>query len=291
VRKITIKNKIKELKPVIWIKSIFMVLIGLETTRFGVGIGRVKINVYYGSFIFVLIAISGMIVVFLLKEKPRDEKARSIDMVIITFSVLFYGIAFGLAVYHTIAYNLESLNLFLLAFVGIFWFLSLYYGRAWRYKAILKNIIISVSFSFGLIYGASLNTTLIPTIIYLFFGAVFLLQISKDLINECKHIDREDKESFMSIAIIIGEEKSQKLSMILDILIILFLIIPIFPDFPNIFAQTFYMIVIVITIAFLGASAFLTFRMNAEKKYYRIVKILLRCGMFLIFLAFILANF
>ncbi|GAG61301.1 unnamed protein product, partial [marine sediment metagenome] len=241
-----------------------MVLIGLETTRFGVGIGRVKINVYYGSFIFVLIAISGMIVVFLLKEKPRDEKARSIDMVIITFSALFYGIAFGLAVYHTIAYNLESLNLFLLALVGIIWFLSLYYGRDWKYKEILKNIIISVSFSFGLIYGASLNTTLIPAIIYLFFGAVFLLQISKDIINECKHIDREDKESFTPIATIIGEEKSQKLSMILDILVILFLIIPMFPDFPNIFAQSFYIYTTIITIVIVGIAALLSYRMNNE---------------------------
>lgn len=291
MRKITIKNKIIELKPVIWIKSIFMVLIGLETTRFGVGIGRVNINVYYGSFIFVLIAISGLIVLFLLEEKPRDEKARSIFKLIITFSVLFYGIAFGLAIFHTIAYTLESLNLYLLAFIGIFWFLTLYYGRDWKYKGILKSIIISISFSFGLIYGASLNTTLIPAIIYLFFGAVFLLQISKDIINECKHIDRKDKESIMPIVIIIGEEKSQKLSTILDILIILFLIIPMFPGFPNIFAQSFYTYVTIITIIIAGIAALLSFRMNNKKKYYRTVKFLLRCTMFLTFIAFILANF
>jgi len=257
VRKITIKDYIIDLKPVIWIKSIFMVLIGLETTRFGVGIGRVNTNIYYGSFIFALIAISGMLVVFILKDKDRDAKTRKFDdfKLISTFSALFYGIAFGLAIYHTIAYNLESLNLYLLAFIGIFWFLTLYYGRDWKYKAILRNIIISISFSFGLIYGASLNYTLIPAIIYLYFGAVFSLQISKDLINDCKHIERDDRESFKSITTIIGEEKAQKLSLILDILVILFLIIPMFPGFPNIFAQSFY------------------------------------CSMFLAFTAFILANF
>jgi hypothetical protein len=95
----------------------------------------------------------------------------------------------------------------------------------------------------------------------------------------------------MSIAIIIGEEKSQKLSMILDILVILFLIIPMFPDFPNIFAQSFYIYATIITIVIVGIAALLSYRMNSERKFYRIVKILLRCGMFLIFLAFILANF
>jgi 4-hydroxybenzoate polyprenyltransferase len=268
-----------------------MVLIGLETTRFGVGIGRVNANIYYGSFIFVLMAISGMLIVLNLKDKPRDAKTKSITMLISTFSGLFYGIAYWLAIYHTINYNLNSLNLYLLAFIGIFWFLSLYYGRDWKYKGVLINIIISVSFSFGLIYGASLNNIVIPAVIYLFFGAVFLLQISKDLINACKHIEREGREKNMSIVGILGEEKSQKLSVILDILVIIFLIIPMFPGFPNIFAQTFYTIIAIIAIIFACIAVLLSFRMNNERKYYKLVKILLRCVMFLTFTAFILANF
>jgi len=293
VRKISIKNYISDLKPVIWIKSIFMVLIGLETTRFGVGIGRVNTNIYFGSIIFVLMAISGLLVVLILKSKRKEGDNRRFDYFktssIICASV--FGVAFGLAIYYTIIYNLETLNLFLLAFLGIFWFISIYYGKDWKYKGILGNIIISVSFSFGLIYGASLNITFIPAIIYLFFGATFFLQISKDLINDCKHIERDDKEGYQSFAITIGEEKAQKLSMILNILVILFLIIPTFPEFPNIFGQTLYTILIIIMIIFLGIAAFLTFRMSNERKHYRIVKVLLRCGMFLIFAAFVLANF
>ncbi|NVM46332.1 MAG: UbiA family prenyltransferase [Candidatus Lokiarchaeota archaeon] len=293
MRIITIKNDIIDLRPVIWIKGIFMVIIGLETTRLGVGIGRVNTNIYYGSFIFALIAISGMLVIFILKDRDRDEKTRrfSDHKLVITFSAVFYGVAFGLAIYYTITYNLESLNVYLLAFIGISWFLTLYYGRDWKYKGILRNVIISICFSFGLIYGASLNYTLIPAIIYLFFGAVFLLQISKDLMNDCKHIARDDTENPMSIATILGEEKAQKLSMILDILIIIFLIIPMFPGFPNIFAQSIYIYIAIITIVFVGIAAFLSFRMNKEKTYYRIVKIFLRCGMFLAFTGFILANF
>lgn len=293
VRIISLKNNVYDIKPAIWIKSIFMVLIGIETTRFGIGIGRISTNIYFGSFIFVLMAISGIIVVLILKFKQKEGDNRRFDY-FKTVSIIcasFFGVAFGLAIYNTIIYNLETLNLFLLAFLGIFWFITIYYGKDWKYKGILGNIIISISFSFGLIYGAALNNTLIPVIIYLFFGTVFLLQISKDLINDCKHIERDNREGYQSFAILIGEEKAQKLSMILDIIVILFLIIPTFPEFPNILGQTLYTIIISIAIIFLGIAAFLKFRMNTERKYYRIVTILLRIGMFLVFAALILANF
>lgn len=292
MRIVTIKNDIVDLKPVIWIKSIFMVIIGIETTRFGLGIGRLNTNIYYGSFIFALVTISGMLVVFILKELDKDIKSRrfSDQKVVITFSAVFYGIAFGLAIYYAIAYNLETLNLYLLAFIGVFWFLTLYYGRDWKYKGILRNIIISISFSFGLFYGASLNYTFIPPIIYLYFGAVFLLQISKDIINDCKHIDRDDRDIDTSILSIIVEKNARKLSMILDIIVIICLIIPMFPGFPNILVQSIYIYVTIFAIVFISIAAFLSFRTTKEKKFYRIVKIFLRCAMFLSFTAFILAN-
>lgn len=270
-----------------------MVIIGIETTRFGIGIGRVNTNIYYSSFVFALIAISGILVVFILKELDKDVKSRrfSDQKVVITFCAVFYGIAFGLAIYYTIIFNLETLNLYLLAFIGIFWFLTLYYGRDWKYKGFLRNIVISISFSYGLIYGASLNYTLISPIIYLYFGAVFLLQISKDIINDCKHITRNDREIIKSIVTIYGEEKARKLSMILDLSVILFLTIPMIPGFPNIYAQEIYIIIALVAIIFVGLAAFFSFRMNSERKYYRIVKIFLRCAMFASFAAFILANF
>lgn len=270
-----------------------MVLIGLETTRFGIGVGRVTANIVYGSIIFALIAVSGILVVLVVEKKHSEEIKRRFDYTktVSLISASFYGVAFGLALFYTIIYNLEALNLYLLAFLGIFWFLTVYYGRDWKFKGILKNVILSVSFSFGIIYGASLNYTLIPAIIYIYFGIVFLLQISKDLMNDCKHIEREGIENFVSITNIIGEVKAQKLSVILDLLILLFLIIPMFPGFPNIFAQSFYIYVTIVTIVFVGIAALLSFRMNEDRKYYRIVKILLRCAMFLSFTAFILANF
>ncbi|MHA2287430.1 MAG: UbiA family prenyltransferase [Promethearchaeota archaeon] len=290
---INIKKWLFDLKPVIWVKSIFMVLIGLETTRFGLGIGRVNINIYYGSVIFALMSITGILVVMALKVRDRDEKGASNVQFkrIWIICVILFGVAFGIAIFHSIVYNLDALNLFLMAFLGIIWFLTLYYGSDWKYKGIVGSIIVGLSFSFGLIYGASLNVTLIPATIYLFFGASFTLQLSKDLINECKHFERDTREGTKTFANTIGKIEALKYSWIFDLIVILFLLIPIIPGFPNIFAQSFYMIVVLIAVIFLGIATFLTFRMSQEKTYYRSIKILLRCGMFLIFVAFILANF
>jgi 4-hydroxybenzoate polyprenyltransferase len=287
-----IKKWLFDLKPVIWVKSIFMVLIGLETTRFGVGIGRVNTNIYYGSLIFALMSVAGILVVLALKVRDREEKgAKNVKFKRIwIICIIIFGVAFGLAIIHSILFNLDSLNLFLLAFLGIFWFLILYYGPDWKYKAIIGSIIVSLSFSFGLIYGASLNVTLIPPVIYLFFGAAFMLQLSKDLINECKHFERDSREGSKTFANTIGKPKAQQYSWIFDIIVIVFLLIPIIPGFPNILVHFIYMILALITVIFVGIAAFLTFRMSEEKTYYRSIKILLRFGMFFVFLAFILAN-
>ena len=289
---IKIKKWLFDLKPIIWVKSIFMVLIGLETTRFGVGIGRVNINIYFGSIIFALMSIAGILVVLALKVRDREEKGvKNIKFKRIwIICVMIFGVAFGLAIIHSILFNLDSLNLFLLAFLGVFWFLTLYYGPDWKYKAIIGSVIVSLSFSFGLIYGASLNVSLIPVAIYLFFGASFTLQFSKDMINECKHFERDSREGIKTFANTIGKPKAHQYSWISDIIVILFLLIPIIPGFPNILAQFIYMLVALITSIFVGIAAFLTFRMSGEQTYYRSIKILLRFGMFFIFIAFILAN-
>ena len=155
---INIKKWLFDLKPVIWIKSVFMVLIGLETTRFSIGVGRVNINIYFGSFIFALMAVAGILVVLALKVRDRKEKgAENVQFKRIwVICVLLFNIAFGLAIFHSIVYNLDVLNLFLLAFLGIFWFIALYYGQDWKYKGIVGSLIVSLSFSFDLIYITAL---------------------------------------------------------------------------------------------------------------------------------------
>ncbi len=286
------KDYIYGMKIFNWIKGGVLAFIGTLISRWGIGVGRFNINIYFGIPIYFLISCSGMLVALILKieESPNERKALKSKKLEISSAVI-YVIAFITSIVHTIYYNLEVLNVFLLAIIGVVWFLSVFYGRSWNRKTLLANILISLSFSFGIIYGAAINSSIIPFSIFIFFGAIFLLQFSKDLINESKNKEKYTRAGVFSLATILGVERTRKVSFILDLVVVLLLILPFIPDFVYLLSILFYMIPVIITVILLGIAMFLTYKMKAEKTYYRTIKILLRIGMFLIFTGLILAYF
>ena len=275
-----------------WIKGGVLAFIGILITRWNVGFGRFTINIYFGLPIYFLIACSGMLVALILKieESPDERKTLKSKKLEISSAVLYIA-AFITSIIHTISYNLEVLNVFLLAFIGVVWFLSVFYGKTWNRKNLLANILIGLSFSLGIIYGAAINGAMIPISIFIFFGAIFLLQFSKDLINESKNEEKYNRAGAFSLASTFGAERTQKISFILDLVVILLLILPFIPNFVYMLSMIFYMILMIITIILLGIAVLLTYKMKAEKTYYKTVKILLRIGMFFLYTGLILAYF
>ena len=182
-----------------WIKGGVLAFIGILITRWNVGFGRFTINIYFGLPIYFLIACSGMLVALILKieESPDERKTLKSKKLEISSAVLYIA-AFITSIIHTISYNLEVLNVFLLAFIGVVWFLSVFYGKTWNRKNLLANILIGLSFSLGIIYGAAINGAMIPISIFIFFGAIFLLQFSKDLINESKNEKKYNRAGAVS---------------------------------------------------------------------------------------------
>lgn len=275
-----------------WIKGSVLVFIGLLITRWEVGVGRFGINIYFGLPIYFLIASSGMLVSLILKiEESSSERKKLKFRRLETYSAVLYIVAFATAIIHTIYYNLEVLNLFLLAFIGVIWFLSIFFGKTWNKRNVVANILISLSFSLGIMYGAALNTLMLPISIYVYFGVVSLLQFSKDLMNESKNEEKYKRAGAYSLTSTLGAEKTQKISFLLDLVIIIILVLPLIQNFVGILSILFYMIPILIVVVLLGVAALLTYKMNAEKTYYRIVKILLKFGIFFIFTGLILAYF
>ena len=277
------------IKPYSWFKGSFLVLIGLLLSRWDVGVGRLDSNICFGLPIYFLIASSVMLTSLILKIEEAQDNRNTNKKLTISSAVLF-GTAFVTSVIHTASYNLDILNVFILALIGVILILSLYYGKSWEKKDLLANTLISLSPSVGIIYGASLNGTLIPIIVFLFFGAVFFLQFSKDLINESKNKEKYHKASAGSLAVNLGEEKTKKISILFDLIVILLIILPIFLDFIYI-PFLLYLIPMVLTVIIVGLAALLTFLMKPERTYYRIVKILLRIGMFFVFATILLASF
>ena len=283
------RYKVYGFKPYRWFKGSTLVLLGLLLSRWEVGIGRLDINIYFGLPIFFLIACSTILVSIILKmEDMAKFKMNSKKLTII--SAVLFGAGFVTSLVHTIYYNLDSLNIYLLAIVGVILVLSVLYGKNWEKKHWLTNILISVCSSFGLIYGASLNGILIPFSIYVFFGATFSLQFSKDLISESKNKERYREVGVSSLSVTIGEKRTKSISILLDIIVIILLLLPVLFD---IFYIPFllYLIPMSITVIIIGIATVFTFSMKTEKTYYRLINILLRIGMFFLFVVIFCASF
>lgn len=291
--KVKIIDYVYILKPFNWLKGSFMVLIGLLVTRWEIGVGRFTINIYYGLPIYFLIAISGMLIVLAFKvldvgiEEKRKAQIKRIKII----SAVCFLIAFGLSLFHTINYNLCISNTYFLAGFGILLFLSIQYGSDKGWKPGLGSFIMSLIPSYGILYGAALNGFPLSISIFVFFGIIFYLQTSKDIINECKFIERDKRDGFNSFAIDLGEKRAQRLSFIADIITIILLILPSIPNLFDILSEILYTIPMIVAVILIGIAAFLTFRMNANRTYYRSTKILLRFAMFFVLMSFLLADF
>ena len=140
------------MKPYSWFKGSTLVLIGLLLSRWEVGVGRLDTNIYFGLPIYFLIASSVMLASLILKIEESEDNRKTSKKLTISSAVLF-GTAFITSTIHTFLYNLDSLNIFILALMGVIIVISLIYGKTWEKKNILTNILISLSCSIGIIYG------------------------------------------------------------------------------------------------------------------------------------------
>ncbi len=288
--KIKRKDYVYGMKPYGWIKGSVLTFLGLLLTRWGIGNGRVTFNIYFGLPIYFLIASSTLLVSLVLKIENGERFQQAIKKLNVSIIILF-SLGFGTSIYYTILYNLGLLNLFILAIIGAVLILSAFFGRDWSYKSYLANILISLAISLGLIYGAALNTMMIPLSVFLFFGIIFLLQFSKDLINESKNEEKYKNAGADSLALTLGAKKTQIISFTSDLIIILFMILPIILNSALIHSLLLYIVSMIITVIIIGLATALTFLMKAEKTYYRLVKNLLKLGMFFVFTSIFLASF
>ena len=290
MRKIKRKEYVYGMKPYGWIKGSVLTFFGILLTRWDIGHGRVTFNIYFGLPIYFLIASSVMLISLILKFEAIEREKPVIRKLEISSGIL-YCLAFGTAIYHTVYYSIDVLNLFILALIGVVLILSIFYGKDWKSRNLLANMLISLGISLGIIYGASLNGFLIPLSIYVFFGAVLFLQFSKDLINESKNEERYKSAGACSIFLTFGQKKTHAISFYLDIGVIILIILPIIPNFLEIPSILLYTIPMILTVIIIGIAAILTFLMKSDKTYYRVIKSLLKIGMFFFFVILFFACF
>ncbi|MFX1311851.1 MAG: geranylgeranylglycerol-phosphate geranylgeranyltransferase [Promethearchaeota archaeon] len=286
------KDAIEILRPINDIMGSLTVIIGILNTSKGVPIHTLIINFIFGILTYFFIAGSGMVIndIYDIEIDKINRPDRPIPRGAITLTqarYLFVGIlSIGLiiAIINSFILNLNFINVIIAA---IFAFMGWLYAKWGKKSGFFGNIIVSISFSIGLIYGAILNSFKIPLYIYFFFLTSFFLLLSREIIKGCEDIEGDKEQGVKTLAIQIGLNKSAFISMLFAILAIIFFILPIFTDIIN---KLLYSVSMVFGVLVVLYAIILILKRNLTKESFSKISLLLKIGAFLGLVTFIFAS-
>jgi geranylgeranylglycerol-phosphate geranylgeranyltransferase len=288
--------KLKEifeiLRPINDLMGSLTVIIGILNTRTGIDPLKLLFNIILGVLTYFFIAGSGMVIndyydIEIDKinrpERPIPRGAISPNQAKLLW-IITSLIGIGIAVIHSFLFRIGYMNIIIAIF---FAFMGWLYAAWGKKSGFFGNIIVSISFSIGLIYGAILNNSIVPPYIFFFFLTSFFLLLSREVIKGCEDIEGDTNEGIKTLAIRIGIRKSTILAMIFSILAIIFFILPYFTPIINkilfLISMAFGLIVVIYAII-------LMLNRSLMKEDFKRISLLLKIAAFLGLVAFILAS-
>ena len=286
-----IKDAIEICRPINDIMGGLTVIIGILNTRMGVSPDKLLINIILGMITYFFLAASGMIIndiydIEIDKINRPDRPIPSGRISLEQAKKLFIGtFTFGavLSLIHGIVFLQNITNFIIATFFG---FIGWVYAKWGKKSGFIGNIIVSLSFSIGLIYGAVLNGYFPIFILYFYFTASFLL-LSREIIKGCEDVEGDKEFGVKTLAIKIGIKKAKYCSLIAAVLAIVFFILPIFT---NIINPVLFLIPLIGGVILVSVPVVLMLKTNLEKKDLSIISKLLKIGALVGLIAFIFAS-
>ncbi|MFX1325319.1 MAG: geranylgeranylglycerol-phosphate geranylgeranyltransferase [Promethearchaeota archaeon] len=287
-----LKDAIEIIRPINALMGGLTVIIGILNTRIGIEPLTIIFNIILGVLTYFFISGSGMVIndyydIEIDKinrpERPIPRGSISLNQARIWWIITIL-IGIGIAILHSILFRIGYLNIIIAAF---FAFIGWLYAAWGKKSGFIGNIIVSTSFSIGLIYGAVLNNSNIPFYIYFFFLTSFFLLLSREVIKGCEDVEGDKKEGVKTLAIRIGINRASKLSLVFAILAIVFFILPYF----TVINPILFLISMAFGLAIVLFAVILLLRRNLEKEDFKKISLLLKLGAFLGLLSFVLASF
>ena len=286
------KDAFEILRPINCVMGSLTVIIGILNTRTGIDAEVVLFNIILGILAYFFLAGSGMVIndIYDIEIDKINRPERAIPSGRITMEqakllfIVTYGIGIGFAVINSIIFNLGFFNIILAAFFG---FIGWVYAKWGKKSGFPGNIIVGISFSIGLIYGAVLNGTNIPIYIYFFFLTSFFLLISREIVKGCEDIEGDKKEGVKTLAITIGLKKALISSIICQILAIIFFILPFFTPIIN---HTLFLISMVFGLIVVGFALILSIKSKLQQDEFKKISLLLKVGALSGLLTFLFAS-
>ncbi|MFX0145250.1 MAG: geranylgeranylglycerol-phosphate geranylgeranyltransferase [Candidatus Hodarchaeota archaeon] len=286
------KDIIEILRPINDIMGSLTVIIGILNTKTGIDPIILIVNVILGVITYFFIAGSGMVIndyydIDIDKinrpERPIPRGSISLKQAkILWIATALIGII--VAILHSVFFNIGYLNIILAIF---FAFMGWLYAAWGKKSGFIGNIIVSGSFSIGLIYGAVLNNSNVPPYIYFFFFTSFFLLLSREVIKGCEDIEGDKNQGVKTLAIRIGIKKATVFSIIFAVLAIFFFILP---YFTNIINRMLFLITMVFGLAVVSYAIILMLKRKLERKDFKKISLMLKISMFLGLIAFIFAS-
>jgi geranylgeranylglycerol-phosphate geranylgeranyltransferase len=287
-----IKDAIEILRPINCLMGSLTVIIGLLNTRTGILPEKLVVNIILGIIAYIFIAGSGMVIndIYDIEIDLVNRPQRPIPRGSITVSqaqILFgiYLIIGLIASVFNSALNILGFSNIVLAI--IFGLIGWVYAKWGKRSGFIGNIVVSISFSIGLIYGAVLNSSIIPIYIYFFFFTSFFLLLSREVIKGCEDIEGDKLQGVKTLAIRIGIKKSKYISMIFAILAIFFFILTYFTPIIN---PTYFLFPMIFGLVDVGYVIILIFKKEQNKKDFKRISLFLKIGCFLGLIAFLFAS-
>lgn len=287
-----VKDAIEIMRPINDIMGSLTVIIGILNTRTGLSIQAIVINLIFGIITYFFIAASGMIIndIYDLNIDKINRPERPIPSGRISLKVAkilwITTIAIGmfLSIFNGLLLNIGYLNIIV---AGFFAFIGWLYAAWGKKSGFPGNIIVSLSFSIGLIYGAILNSSIIPPYIYFFFLTSFFLLLSREVIKGCEDVEGDKEEAVKTLAIRLGIKNAKWISFIFAICAIIFFILPIFT---NIINPLLFFISMIFGLVDVGAAVAIMAKSELSKSDLKKVSRFLKIGAFLGLVAFIFAS-
>ena len=258
------------------IKGSIMVAIGLWITS--VGIGRFTTNLFFGPLAFFFIAVSGPILFKTLQEleDPNFDNLKFLKGLVIFGGMYITGCT--ITIYNVMVYNLDLFGIFLITIIGLIWFFLSYIAPNLKNDEISEDLVISLAFTLGIIYGALLNQFYIPIYVYFFFLTALFLQLSRESIKRFNNLEREEANPAF---------EKLRLPLIFQTIAIIFFVLPLITTISNLIL---YLYLMLIGLIFIGLATFLTLKSLRDMRKFKKIGLLLRIGILIELLAFLLAN-
>ncbi len=288
----TFKDAIEISRPINCLMGALSVVIGLLNTRLNVPLDKFTINIILGVLTYIFLAAAGNTIndVYDIEIDKINRPDRPIPRGSISLKqakklfFLFLGIGLILSLVNTLVLSLPLINLVLAFFFG---FIAWVYAKWGKKSGFLGNIIVGISFSIGLVYGAYLNSPIIPPYILYFFISAFSLLVAREIIKGCEDIEGDKSHGVKTLAIKIGIKASRNVSVTFALLGLVFFILPVFTTILNKFLFIIFMVIGLIEV---GYVIVLMLTSDLRKEDLKKISLLLKIGMFLGLIAFFFAS-